>query len=88
VLAAGKARRLDAWPPSKAVHFEAGILAQDPVRRVDQAAVVGLDAGVFVVGSSRLGRIFLGVERLDLPARECSAKLAELAGVLRGEPCV
>ena len=53
---------------------------------LDRAAEVRLAARVLVVRLADLGRILVGVEQLDLPARQRGAELAQLALVLRAEP--
>ena len=85
VLTAGEARRLDAGPAPQPVDLESGVLAKNPRRTLQRVAELGLGPGVLVVGRARLGRVLLGLERLDLPVGKRSPELAQLAGILRGE---
>src|SRR5918994_2509028 len=48
---------------------------------------LGLGPGVLVVGLSLLGRVVVGLERLDLPTLESATELAQLAWIARGELC-
>jgi hypothetical protein len=82
VLAACEARRLDAGPAAEPVHLETGVLAEDPRRRLDRAAELGLGSRVLVVRRSGFRGILVGVERLDLPTLERAAELAQLPWVL------
>jgi hypothetical protein len=88
VEAAGEAGGPDPRRAVEAGDLEARVLAEDPRARLDRAAVLGLRLRVVVVGVPRLGRVVVGLERLDPPVRERRPELAELAGVLRREPGV
>jgi hypothetical protein len=85
-LAGGEPRRLDPGPAVEPGDLEARVLAEDPVGLVERTSVLGLGAGVLVVGRARLRRILVSLERLDLPAGQGGAELAELPGVLGREP--
>lgn len=84
-LTACEPRRFDPWPAVEPGDLEPRVLAEDPVGRIERVSVLGLGAGVLVVGRARLRRIAVGLEGLDLPPRQGGAQLAELARVLRRE---
>jgi hypothetical protein len=83
--AACEPRRLDPGPAVERGDLEARVLAEDPVRRLEYVSVLSLGAGILVVGRAGLRRVAVGLERLDLPAGQRTAKLAQLARVLRRE---
>jgi hypothetical protein len=81
VFPSGKPRRLDARPAPEPVDLEARVLAEDPARRVERMPELRLRPRVLVVRLAGLRRVFLGLERFDLPAGERSPELTELPGV-------
>src|SRR5438105_2703316 len=82
------ARGMYAGPAAQAGDLDARVLAQRPVLRIHVSpAELRLRVRVLVVRGSRLGRVFVHRERLDLPAREQARQLARFVGVARGECC-
>jgi hypothetical protein len=81
VFPPGKPCRLDARPAPEPVDLEAGVLAKDPSRGVERMPEPRLRPRVLVVRLAGLRRVFLGLERFDLPAGERSPELTELPGV-------
>jgi hypothetical protein len=76
-LAASEPRRFDPGPAAEPGDLEAGVLAEDPRRRLERPPVGGLGLGVLVIRGTFLGRVVVGLERLQVPAQG-PTQLAEL----------
>jgi hypothetical protein len=85
VLSACEPRRFDPGPAPESGHFEAGVLAKDPRRRLERTPVGGFGLRVLVVRRPFLGRVFVGFQRPEVPAQRAT-KLAELPRILGREP--
>src|SRR5437868_5849864 len=84
-VVAAEAGREDARRPSQPRNLDARVLTEHPGAAGEPPAVLGLAAGIRVVGVAVLGRVLVSVEHRQVPAVEHALELAHLVRVVGSE---